>query len=86
MHISINILHEYYTPISTKRQANLGKIAFFVDYDHFYVNIIMSTKVTMMHHIFIILNYFRTFGVEAQRVPLNIVFARKPAFDSIWVS
>ena len=41
---AINILHEYYTPKSTKRQAKLDKNTFFVDYDHFYVNIIMSTS------------------------------------------
>ena len=50
MHISINILHEYYTPISIKRQASLDKIAIFVDYDHFYVNIVMLTAETAILH------------------------------------
>ena len=40
---AINILHEHYTPKSTKRQVKLDINTFFVDYDHFYVNIIMST-------------------------------------------
>ena len=37
----IKLIHPYYTPKFTKIQAFLAKLAFFVDYDDIYVNIIM---------------------------------------------
>lgn len=57
MRSPINILHEYYTPKSAKTQVSLDKITFFVNYDHFYVNIIMSTCATERIFCFTILNY-----------------------------
>ena len=39
-------IHEYYTPKTNKMQGFLVVFTFFVDYAHFYVNMIMSTKTT----------------------------------------
>ena len=43
-HKCIIILHEYYTPKTTETQVILDNFTIFVDYDYFYVNIIMSTE------------------------------------------
>jgi hypothetical protein len=37
------MIHPYYTPKFIQFQAILAKMAIFVDYDDFYVNIFMST-------------------------------------------
>jgi hypothetical protein len=39
-------LLKYYTPKTIQMQATMGKITLFVNYDDFYVNIVMSTRVT----------------------------------------
>ena len=39
-------MHEYYTPKTNKMQGFLVIFTIFVDYAHFYVNMIMSTKKT----------------------------------------
>jgi len=39
-------LHEYYTPKSTELQDVLSIFTIFVDYDDFYVNIVMLTRAT----------------------------------------
>ena len=44
----ISQMHDYYTLILNKKQGFLDFFAIFVDYAHFYVNIIMSTKTTLI--------------------------------------
>lgn len=51
-------LHPYYTPFFIKIQAKLANNGFFVNYDNFYVNILMSTAATKRRIVFIIFNYF----------------------------
>ena len=50
-------MHEYYTPNSNKMQGFLVIFTIFVDYAHFYVNMIMSTDKTkkskIIHFLFI---------------------------------
>ena len=50
-------IHPYYTLNFTKIQAKLAKTRFFVNYDDFYVNIVMSTIVTDPTVFFTIFNY-----------------------------
>ena len=57
----------------------MGKIAIFVDYAHFYVNIIMSTEDTMVRCCFIILNYLTRYSLRAATAAQNVVFASFPA-------
>jgi len=52
------ILHKYYTPKPTEFQDVLSIFTIFVDYDDFYVNIVMLTQETNNQIIFIIFNYF----------------------------
>ena len=50
-------IHPYYTLKFTKIQVNLAKMPFFVNYDDFYVNIVMLTCATGLLHKFINFNY-----------------------------
>ena len=50
-------MYEYYTPKTNKLQGFLNIFTFFVDYDKFYVNTIMSTNATsapLIERIFIL--------------------------------
>ena len=53
----ISQIHEYYTPNLNKMQGILVIFTIFVDYAHFYVNMIMSTvktaKPKIIHFLFI---------------------------------
>ena len=51
-------IHPYYTLNLTKIQVKLAKIPFFVNYDDFYVNIVMSTSATARILQFIIFDYW----------------------------
>lgn len=62
--INTNSLHEYYTPKDTKFQGVLYIFTIFVDYADFYVNMVMSTKVTLPTGIFIIFADYSTYGVS----------------------
>lgn len=50
-------IHPYYTLNFTKIQAKLAKTRFFVNYDDFYVNIVMLTAATTRTIPFIIFDY-----------------------------
>lgn len=50
-------IHPYYTLKFIKFQVKLAKIGFFVNYDDFYVNIVMSTQGTTSISACIIFNY-----------------------------
>ena len=66
----------YYTPKTNKMQGFLVIFTIFVDYAHFYVNMIMSTNGTAeMQKYSNIVHTQRYWVVERVR-PLNIVFAR----------
>ena len=51
-------IHPYYTLKFIKIQAKLDITAIFVNYDDFYVNIVMSTEATELPADFIIFDYF----------------------------
>ena len=60
----------------------LGIFTIFVNYDYFYVNIIMSTLATNPKFSFTIFNYFPRYGDAYRILALNIVFARNPAYKN----
>ena len=68
-------MHEYYTPISNKMQGFLVIFTIFVDYDHFYVNMIMSTKTTILCENIQNLFKIRRYWACAKSCLLNIDFA-----------
>ena len=57
-------MHEYYTPKTTKKQANLAIFTIFVNYADFYVNIIMSTAATVPYRIFIKINCISIYSAD----------------------
>lgn len=70
------LIHPYYTPKFTKFQAILAKRAFFVNYDDFYVAMIMLTSEIRLLFSLSFLTIQATSWGPSARSALNIGFAR----------
>lgn len=73
-HLSIR-MRLYYTPKTIKFQVFLGKYTIFVNYAHFYVNIVMLTTQLYIKSCFAIFDYLTRYRALFIMVALNVVFA-----------
>ena len=68
-------IQEYYTPKTNKMQGFLVIFTIFVDYAHFYVNMIMSTNITAEMQKYSNVVHIQRCWVDIRARPQNIDFA-----------